>query len=299
MLGEVIEFFLDAPIELFVDATLGDGGHAEAILHGIPDSEIVGIDRDPQALETVANRLVEFGDRMKIVRGRFGELAEIASRSELPPVGGVLFDLGVRSEQIDDPKRGFSYIRDGKPDMRMDPDTGISAFELVNEASRGELARIIAKYGEQPGAGRIARAIEIERRKKPIESTIQLAEIVRKAIHEATAADLSRVFQALRIEVNNELEELENGLQAALQILAPRGLLVVISYHSLEDRIVKQFIAEEVKGCICPPDLPVCRCGHRPRLEKVTKKPLIPSENEAKANPRARSAKMRVARKIF
>jgi 16S rRNA (cytosine1402-N4)-methyltransferase len=298
LIEEVIGLFFDAPIEFFIDATLGDGGHSHQILTRIPDSEIIGIDRDPKGLKNASERLVEFNDRMIYIRGKFGDIAKIVSDCGSPGIGGVLFDLGLRSEQIDDPVRGFSYIRDGALDMRMDPDLEKSAYDIVNEASRGELARIIAVYGEQPGAGRIARAIEIERRKKPIETTVELAEIVRKSLSGATAADLSRVFQAIRIVVNDELEEISRGLESALDVLIPGGILAVISYHSLEDRIVKRFFVSQEKACICPPDLPVCRCGNKPRIERITKKPITPSDGETVDNPRARSAKLRAARKL-
>lgn len=296
--NEVIDFFLDAPTAVFIDATLGDGGHTEQILRRIPDSEVIGIDRDPQALKSASKRLVEYNDRTAFIRGCFGNIEQIIEKCGNPGVGGVLFDLGLRSGQIDLADRGFSYIADGPLDMRMDPEIKTSAYDIVNNASRGELAKLIASYGEQPGAGRIARAIDIARRKVPIETTIELAEIVRKALYGATAADLSRVFQAFRIAVNDELEELSRGLEGALELIIPGGILVAISYHSLEDRIVKRFIADQEKGCICPPDLPVCRCGHKPRLKRLNRKPIRPSEGETVDNPRARSAKLRAAKKL-
>ncbi len=298
LLDEAINLLSEAPLLVFVDATLGDGGHAEQILNRIPDSEVIGIDRDPSALRSSSERLVEYNDRIIYFRGSFGDIEKIVADSGNPGIGGVLFDLGVRSAQIDTAGRGFSYSKDGPLDMRMDPDAPETAYSFINNAERGELARTIATYGEQPGAGRIARAIDIERRKKPIESTIELAEIVRKAIYNATAADLSRVFQAIRIVVNGELEQLEKGLQGALEVLVPGGIVVAMSYHSLEDRIVKKFIVANEKGCICPPDLPVCRCGHRPRVERITKKPLTPSSGESVENPRSRSAKLRAFRKL-
>ncbi len=298
MRREVLEYFLDTPVQTFIDSTLGDGGHAEAILSKLPESFVFGIDRDPEAVEFANKRLIEYKDRVQIIRGRFGKLEEIAREENFPPVGGILFDLGLRSEQINNPGRGFSFSRDGKLDMRIDNSENRSALEIVNETPRGELTRIIATYGEQPGAGRIARAIDIKRREKPIESTLELAEIVRSAIYGATAADLARVFQAIRIVVNDELGELQRGLVGALSVVMPGGIIVVISYHSLEDRIVKNFFKSEEKGCICPPDLPVCRCGHRPRLKRLTRKPVIPTEKECAENPKARSAKLRAARKL-
>jgi len=298
LLDEALNLLSDAPLFFFVDATLGDGGHSEQILSRFPDSEVIGIDRDPSALKSASERLVEYNERIIYIRGSFGEIEKIVADCGNPGIGGVLFDLGVRSAQIDNAQRGFSYSKDGPLDMRMDPDTPDTAYSFINTASRGVLAKAIATYGEQPGAGRIARAIDIERRKKPIESTIELAEIVRKSIYNATAADLSRVFQAIRIVVNGELEQLEKGLQGALEVLVPGGIAVLMSYHSLEDRIVKKFIVANEKGCICPPDLPVCRCGHRPRVERITKKPLTPSAGEAVDNPRARSAKLRAFKKL-
>lgn len=289
---------LGAPGDVFIDATLGDGGHAEALLQNRPEIVLYGIDRDPEAIAFSKNRLSEFGERVKFIQGRFGELREIAKREGISDVMGVLFDLGVSSRQIDTADRGFSFSRGGKLDMRMDPNLSTTAFDIVNSAPREELTRIMATYGEQPRAGRIARAIVVNRKERPIETTTELAEIVRSVIRGATNVDLARVFQAFRIVVNDELGELERGLEAATSILMPDGILVTISYHSLEDRMVKRFIAAEEKGCICPPDLPVCRCGRRPRLERLTKKPLTPGAEEISDNPRARSAKLRAAKRL-
>ncbi|RKZ29505.1 16S rRNA (cytosine(1402)-N(4))-methyltransferase [bacterium] len=296
MSREVLGFLLDAPGEIFIDATLGDGGHARALLSERPDIVLYGIDRDIEAIEFAKERLCGFGHRIQFIHGRFGE---IAKKRDIPPAAGVLFDLGLSSRQVDNPERGFSFSRDARLDMRMDTSQKTTAYDIVNETSRGELTKIIATYGEQPGAGRIARAIDVYREKEPIETTLELAGIVRKAIHPATAADLARVFQSIRIVVNDELGELKRGLAGMLEVLMPGGIMVVISYHSLEDRIVKQFFVTEEKGCICDPDMPVCRCGHKPRLERLTKKPIVPSESEIKENPRARSAKLRAASKLI
>ncbi len=298
MCREAVAFLLGAPGDVFIDATLGDGGHAEALLQNRPEIVLYGIDRDPEAIAFSKNRLSEFGERVKFIQGRFGELREIAKREGISDVMGVLFDLGVSSRQIDTADRGFSFSRGGKLDMRMDPNLSTTAFDIVNSAPREELTRIMATYGEQPRAGRIARAIVVNRKERPIETTTELAEIVRSVIRGATNVDLARVFQAFRIVVNDELGELERGLEAATSILMPDGILVTISYHSLEDRMVKRFIAAEEKGCICPPDLPVCRCGRRPRLERLTKKPLTPGAEEISDNPRARSAKLRAAKRL-
>ncbi len=295
---EVVGLFRDVPVERIIDATLGDGGHSEAILEEYPDVVLFGIDRDSDALEIAGERLSRFGDRFLSMCGRFGEMERIVDEEGFGDSGGVLFDLGMSSRQIDDPQRGFSFGREGGIDMRMGGDVEVSAHEFINTADVDSLAATIRDFGEQRGAYRIAKAIVRHRGEGRIDTTTELARIVENAVPGCTNADLARVFQAIRIFVNDELEELKRGLEAALTILVPGGIMVVISYHSLEDRIVKRFMASEERGCICPPDLPVCRCGHFPRLKRPFKKPMTPSEDEIRANPRARSAKMRAAVKL-
>ena len=295
MCREVIGLFRDLPVERMIDATLGDGGHSEALLDDNPNLVLLGIDRDPEALRLADERLSRFGDRFSSIRGRFGEMAELAAEGG---VGGVLFDLGVSSRQIDSPERGFSFGKEGRLDMRMSGANGVSAHDFVNSSSIDEIAAVIRNFGEQRGAYRIAKAIVRHRSEGAIETTTELAKIVEKAVPGCSNADLARVFQAIRIFINDELEELRRGLEAALELLVSGGVMVVISYHSLEDRIVKRFMAREEKGCICPPELPVCRCGHTPQLSRPFKKPLRASPEEIEENPRARSAKLRAAKRL-
>jgi 16S rRNA (cytosine1402-N4)-methyltransferase len=279
-----------------VDATLGRAGHAHAILAAAPRAQLVGIDRDPDALEESRARLAPFGARVRLVRGDFKDLAPLLERCGAAPVRGVLFDLGVSSPQLDDPSRGFGWRSDGPLDMRMDPSQELSAAEVVNLYPRDRLETVIRRYGEERFAGRIASAIA---RARPLTSTGALAEVVRAAIPAATRRTgrhpARRTFQALRIEVNDELRALETALPAALGVLEPDGRVAVISYHSLEDRIVKRRFADEAKGCVCPPDLPLCACGAGARIRVLTRRPERPSEEEIERNPRARAAKLRVA----
>ena len=274
-----------------VDATFGGGGHTRRLLDALPSSvRILGIDRDPAALRTAPE-----DDRLVVVHGRFGDLDDILDTAGIDTISGALFDLGVSSHQLDEPERGFSYRSPGPLDMRMG-DNSLTAGEVVNEWPEADLARAIHTYGEERFAGRIARAIC---RARPISDTEQLAGIIRDAIPAATRRTgghpARRTFQALRIVVNDELGELERGLDAALDRLTPGGRCVVISYHSLEDRLVKRRFGRGAAGCQCPPDLPVCVCGRVPELVLVGRKALRPSDTEVAANPRSRSARMRVA----
>jgi len=305
MLEEVILALSPHPGSFQIDATVGGGGHAKRILEAAnPDGRLLGIDADPRALERARARLAEFGDRAVLRRSNFESIVEVAADVGFEQVDGVLMDLGVSSQQLDDDDRGFSFRSDDALDMRFDPSRGIPASEVMATYHEAELADVFRRYGEERHARRIARAIVAARGTTPIESPAQLAEIVtratprprdrgRRRIHPAT-----RVFQALRIEVNRELETLPAALNAALELLKPDGRLCVISYHSLEDRIVKRFIARERRGCICPPELPVCVCGKTPRLSPVGAQPQVPSEDEVASNPRARSAHLRAARRL-
>ncbi len=291
----------------YIDGTLGAGGHAAAILErSAPDGRLLGLDVDPSALALAGARLTPFGSRAVLVHANAGDLSQVARTHGFSPVDGVLLDLGVSSMQLDTAERGFSFGADAPLDMRMDPtDTGRpTAADLVNRLPEGELADLIYQYGEERGSRRIARRLVAERARAPITTTGRLAAVVQSALggrpqgprgrtHPAT-----QTFQALRIAVNHELDVLPQALEGALDVLRPGGRLAVIAFHSLEDRIVKQFIAQEVKGCICPPDLPVCQCGRTPRLRSVSRGAIQASEAEQATNPRSRSARLRVAERI-
>ncbi|RLC81231.1 MAG: 16S rRNA (cytosine(1402)-N(4))-methyltransferase [Chloroflexi bacterium] len=298
LLNEVIEGLTVKPGGLYIDATVGAGGHAEAILEASsPNGCLLGIDADEEAVRLASEKLARFGDRVVIVRANFSDLAFVARREGFIEVDGILFDLGFASFQIENPERGFSLYADGPLDMRYDRSKGFSAYHLVNRLKEKELAEIIRRYGEEPKAHRIARAIV---RARPIRTTLELARVVeqvtgpgRGRLHPAT-----RTFLALRIAVNDELGALRAALPQAVELLAPGGRVAVISFHSLEDRIVKEFFRRESRDCICPPEVPVCCCGHKATLRVITPKPIRPSPEEVEANPRSRSARLRIAEKI-
>jgi len=294
------------PAGSYIDGTVGAGGHAEGILErSTPDGRLLGLDQDPQALAWAETRLAPFGARALLVHANFATLDEVAARYGFLPVDGVLLDLGVSSMQLDTPARGFSFLAEAPLDMRMDPTTGgPMAADLVNNLPEGELADLIYRYGEEPASRRIARRIVAERQHAPVETTGRLAAIVLAAIGGRPAGPKGRIhpatrtFQALRIAVNRELDVLPTALEAAVRVLRPGGRLAVIAFHSLEDRLVKQFIQQEVKGCICPPELPVCRCGRVPRLRAISKGAIQASDAEIERNPRARSARLRIAERL-
>lgn len=303
MLGEVLEALRIRPGGVYVDCTLGGGGHAAAILERLAGTGLlIGLDRDPKALEAAGRRLAPYAGRVRLVLANFNELARIIREQGLAGVDGVLFDLGVSSPQLDEPERGFSYREDALLDMRMDPSLPRTAADLVNELPESELARIIRDYGEERWAERIARRITAERGREPIATTARLAAIVKEAIPAAARRKgphpARRTFQALRIAVNDELSALSAALVQAVQCANPGGRIVVLSYHSLEDRIVKDCFRDFARACICPPDLPVCMCHRRPVLKIISGRPLGPSADEVAHNPRARSAKLRVAEKL-
>lgn len=285
----------------YIDATLGGGGHAERVLElSGPNGALLGIDADPVALEAARTRLSRFGDRLVTAESYFDNLGVIAAGRGFASCDAVFFDLGVSSPQLDTAERGFSFQAEAPLDMRMGPSAGLTAADVVNTWPETELQRVFTAYGEERYARRIARAIVQERGSSGISTTSQLARLVarakppsREAIHPAT-----RVFQALRIAVNGELDRLERALPQAVDVLRSGGRLAVISFHSLEDRIVKRFMREEARGCICPPELPVCVCGRSPRLHIITPRPVTATEAEVVENPRARSAKLRVAERI-
>ena len=281
----------------YLDATVGAGGHARGILDASsPDGELLGMDLDEQALAIADQRLKTFSGRYTLIHASYITLLDALQNAGWESVDGIVIDLGLSSMQLDTPERGFSFRHDGPLDMRFNPKRGISAAELINQTSEKDLADILWRYGEEKQSRRIARAIIAAR---PVDTTGQLAKIIASAYkgkrgktHPAT-----RSFQALRIAVNQELHAVETFLPRAVQALAPGGRLAVISFHSLEDRIVKQYFAHESKDCICPPEQPVCTCGHKASLERITRRPIVADEEEIAANPRARSARLRIVEK--
>ncbi|MCG3210643.1 MAG: Ribosomal RNA small subunit methyltransferase H [Anaerolineae bacterium] len=295
LLSETIHALQPRSGGVYIDGTVGAGGHAAAILAAsAPAGQLHGFDQDQQALELAEQNLAEFGSRVNLYHANFKQLPHIARLYHLPPADGILLDLGVSSMQFDQPERGFSFQFDGPLDMRMDPSHGQTAADLVNSLPEEELANLIYKYGEETHSRRIARAII---KARPLHRTVELANVVsgavrikgRPKIHPAT-----RTFQALRIAVNNELTVLEQVLPQALALLKPKGRLAVISFHSLEDRIVKQYFKQESQDCICPPEQLFCTCQHKAIINIITKKPITPSLAEIERNSRARSAKLRV-----
>ncbi|MHB8798188.1 MAG: 16S rRNA (cytosine(1402)-N(4))-methyltransferase RsmH [Thermoanaerobaculia bacterium] len=300
LLREVLEALRPERGGVFVDATLGLGGHAEALLDASPSVRLVGIDRDPEALALARTRLARFGDRFVAVEGRHEELALHLDRLDLPAVDGVLADLGVSSMQLDRAERGFSFMKDGPLDMRMGR-TGPTAADLVAELPGEELARVFRDYGEEPRAKAVARAVVAARDTAPIRTTGELRALVAKAVggrREEGRDPATRVFQALRIATNRELVELERFLDDAIARLSLGARVAVLSYHSLEDRIVKDVFRDRAAGCTCPPSFPVCVCSRRRVLALVTKKPIRPSDEEVFENRRSRSARLRVAERI-
>ncbi|NLL88695.1 MAG: 16S rRNA (cytosine(1402)-N(4))-methyltransferase RsmH [Firmicutes bacterium] len=287
---------------IYVDCTLGGGGHSLAILEAQPDCRVIGIDRDPQAFDAARPRLACFGARVELVHGNFRNIDQILSNLNIHAVHGIIMDIGVSSPQLDHAERGFSYQHDARLDMRMDPIQQVTAYDLVNNLSRRELARIIREYGEERWAARIAEFVDKYRQKQPIETTNQLVSIIKAAIPKKARIEgphpAKRTFQALRIAVNDELGALTEALEKATELLQPGGRLCVITFHSLEDRIVKRFFNRISNPCSCPPDLPVCSCGKRQLVTVVTKKPLTASRAELAVNPRARSAKLRVSERL-
>ncbi len=298
LLKETLDILAPRSGGRYIDATLGGGGHAEAILQASsPDGQLLGLDADPRAIERVRQRLAPFGPRAILVHSNFRHLEAVAQAHGFQQVDGILFDLGVSSYHFDEAEQGFSFRREGPLDMRLDPTQGPSAAEIVNTLDEDVLADILYRYGEERRARRIARAMVAHR---PITTTTQLADIVVQAIGRKPGArrhPATRTFQALRIYVNDELGALEAALPQALRLLKPGGILVVITFHSLEDRIVKHFLRQESRDCICPPHSPVCTCGHRAQVQLIHRKGLTPSPDERARNPRSRSARLRAARK--
>ena len=300
---ECIDGLAIKPDGIYVDGTLGGAGHAQGIANLLgPKGTLICIDRDKDAIEASGPRLASAKCRMEIVHGNYADIKEILSELGIDKIDGALLDLGVSSYQLDDPQRGFSYMCDAPLDMRMDQSESGGAKSIVNEFSKDELARIIREYGEEKYATRIASFIEKARNEKPIETTGELVSIIKAAIPAAARRDgphpAKRTFQAIRIAVNDELGGLKKAVEDFCDVLGPGGRLAIISFHSLEDRIVKEVFNRRENPCTCPKNIPVCVCGKKPDVKKVNKKPIIPSAGEEEANPRARSAKLRICEKL-
>lgn len=302
LLNECIENLNIKPDGIYVDGTLGLGGHSEQILKRLDGGRLIGIDRDESAIRRTGERLREYADKMTLVHGNFCDVAEILDSLGIPAVDGMLFDLGVSSPQLDEAQRGFSYMNDAPLDMRMDNTSAYTAWNVVNETDEAELARILSDFGEERYARRIASKIVRRREEKTIETTLELVEVIKSAMPAPALREkqhpAKRSFQAIRIAVNDELGAVDRMMQTAPDKLKAGGRLCVISFHSLEDRIVKSGIAARENGCTCPREAPICICGFRQTLKSVYRKPIVPGEDELEYNPRARSAKLRVAEKV-
>ena len=303
MVSEVVDNLVAHPTGLFLDATAGGGGHSEALLKHLHDGgHLVAVDRDGDAISEVESRLRAHGkEKLTVLRGSFNQLGTLLSGmvdERSAGLSGALFDLGVSSRQIDDPQRGFSYHQDGPLDMRMDRSSGVPAVELLAQVSEADLVSIIKRYGEERQARRIARKICEMRTQAGMQTTADLRAAIVATGPQKPTKTLARVFQALRIEVNEELRELDGGLEAVIELLGPGGRLVTIAYQSLEDRLVKQKLAELTRGCICPPRIPVCACGRTPTFRNLHRKAIRPGPQEVAANSRARSAVLRIFEKV-
>lgn len=299
MLHEAVDGLRIRPDGVYVDGTAGGGGHSAEILSRLTTGTLYSIDQDPDAIAEVTRRFRDNADSV-ILQGNFSEMRSLLAEKGVSSVDGVLLDIGVSSHQLDEGARGFSYHEDAPLDMRMSQ-SGTTAADLVNTMELSELSRIISVYGEEKYAYSIAKGIVRAREDKPIETTLALAEIVKSNVPQKARRDghpARKTFQAIRIAVNRELEALEKGLDAAYELLSPTGRLCVITFHSLEDRVVKQFMKDKAQGCTCPKDFPVCVCGNTPKVKIITKKPILPSDEELEHNPRARSAKLRIAEKL-
>lgn len=287
---------------IYVDCTLGGGGHSSLIASKLENGRLIGIDQDAEAIAAATKRLSEWSDRVTLVKSNFSDIKTVLEDLGIPKVDGVLFDLGVSSYQLDNADRGFTYRFDAPLDMRMSLEGTLTARDIVNTYSEKELAKILFDYGEEKNARKIACEIVKSRQKEPIETTYQLNDIIKRAFPPSERYGekhpSKRTYQALRIEVNGELEILENAVRDAVDCLKPGGRIAVMTFHSLEDRIVKQTFASLATGCTCPKNFPICVCGNKPKVKIITKKPILPSKEELEENPRSRSAKLRVAEKI-
>ena len=302
LLEECIQGLNIKPEGIYVDGTLGGAGHSSRIAAMLTTGKLIGIDRDEVALAAAGERLAQFGDRVKLVHSNFCELDSVLEELEIPGVDGILLDLGVSSPQLDDGSRGFSYMVDAPLDMRMDATDALNAYTVVNTWPYEELKRILFEYGEERYAPQIASSICKRREQAPIETTLELVEVIRSAMPAAALREkqhpAKRSFQAIRIAVNDELNSVARVMEAAIPRLNPGGRLAVITFHSLEDRIVKNAMAASAKGCTCPPSFPVCVCGKKPKVKLITRKPIVSGEEELERNPRARSAKLRICEKL-
>ena len=302
LLPECIDSLNIRPEGVYVDGTLGMGGHSEEIAKRLTTGKLIGIDRDETAIRRAGERLRPYGDRVQLVHGNFRDTAEILDDLGIEAVDGMLFDLGVSSPQLDESERGFSYMHDAPLDMRMDETDNLNAWFIVNRWPEEKLRRILYDYGEERCAPRIAAAIVREREQREIRTTLQLVEVIRSAMPAAALREkqhpAKRCFQAIRIAVNDELGAVRRLMEDAIDCLNPGGRLAVITFHSLEDRIVKTAMQAAAKGCTCPPEFPVCVCGKKPRVTVLTRKPIVSGAAELNENPRARSAKLRVAEKL-
>mgnify|MGYP000915133858 CR=1 FL=1 len=303
LLEECIDGLNINPDGIYVDGTLGGAGHSSEICKRLsPNGMLIGIDRDEEALRVSSKRLEGFDCKKTFVHGNYSDIKNILRELDIEEIDGALLDLGVSSYQLDNPERGFSYMNDAALDMRMDRSEGMTAYDIVNEYSKDELYRIIKSYGEERWASRIADFIVKARREKPIETTFELVEIIKAAVPASARRNgphpAKRTFQAIRIEVNDELGGVKRAVDDFIDVLAPKGRLAIISFHSLEDRIVKDAYSERENPCVCPPEIPICVCGKKPEIKKINKKPIVPSESQEDENPRARSAKLRVCEKL-
>lgn len=302
LLQECIDGLAIKPDGIYVDGTLGGAGHSGQIVRRLDKGLLVGIDRDPVALKAAGERLAPFGERVKLAHSNFCEMADVLQQLNISGVDGILLDLGVSSPQLDDGSRGFSYMADAPLDMRMNGEDSLTAYAVVNTWSQEELKKILYDYGEERYAPQIAAAICRRRENAPIETTLELVDVIRSAMPPAALREkqhpAKRSFQAIRIAVNDELCSVEKAMAAAIPLLNPGGRLAVITFHSLEDRIVKNAMVEASKGCTCPPNFPVCVCGKKPKVKLITKKPITASDEELEVNPRSRSAKLRICEKL-
>ena len=302
LLQECIDGLNIKPDGIYVDGTLGGAGHSSQIAARLTTGRLIGIDRDPVALKAAGERLAPYADRVTLVHSNFCDMAQVLQDLNIPGVDGILLDLGVSSPQLDDGARGFSYMTDAPLDMRMNNQDSLSAETVVNTWSQEELKRILYNYGEERYAPQIAAAICRRRTEKPIETTLELVNIIRSAMPPAALREkqhpAKRSFQAIRIAVNDELGAVEKIMTDAVGLLNPGGRLAIITFHSLEDRIVKNGMADAAKGCTCPPNFPVCVCGKKPKVKLISRKPIISGDEELEVNPRARSAKLRVCEKL-
>ncbi len=303
LFDECMEGLNIKPDGIYVDGTLGGGGHSSGICELLgPEGTLIGIDRDRDALNAASKRLEKYNCNKIFVQSNYSDIAQVLEDLEIDEIDGALLDLGVSSFQLDNPERGFSYMNDAPLDMRMSQDDSFTAYDVVNEYDKKDLTNIISKYGEERWASRIADFIVKARQDKPLESTYELVDVIKAAIPASARRTgphpAKRTFQAIRIEVNDELGQLERAVEEFCDVLAPKGRLCIITFHSLEDRIVKDIFNQRANPCTCPKEFPVCVCGKKADIKKVTGKPIVSSDEELEDNPRARSAKLRVAQKI-